>query len=385
PYTATVVERLFKSEAVMVGKANNNEIYKSSYTYNTAYRHTHNPRDTDYVPGGSSGGSAAGVAVGEGLFALGSDTGGSIRQPASLCGVVGLKPTYGLVSRYGLVAFASSLDQIGPITRDVTDCVTVFNAIAGHDPLDSTSLPTELPDYSRTLVPDVKGLRIGVVKEMVGEGIDASVKQAVLEAARLLEGAGAAVDYEVSLPSLKYALAVYYILAPSECSANLARYDGVKYGSSWQGEGTMWEAMEQTRARGFGPEVRRRILLGTYALSAGYYDAYYKKAQQVRTLIRQEFDAAFQKYDVLLTPTSPILPFKLGEKTADPVQMYLSDICTIPVNIAGLPGLSLPCGFAGKLPIGLQVIGRPLGEEAVLRAAYTYEQATDWHTRRPEL
>ncbi|MDA1096928.1 MAG: amidase family protein, partial [Chloroflexi bacterium] len=316
---------------------------------------------------------------------LGSDTGGSIRQPASFCGVVGLKPTYGLVSRYGLIAFASSLDQIGPLTNDVTDAALVLNAIAGYDPADSTSLNRAVPDFTTALVPHVAGMRVGVVREMLGEGVEPKVREAVLAAARVLADAGASIDYDVSLPSTRYALAVYYILAPSEASSNLARYDGVKYGYSWDGEGSMWEGMERTRRGGFGPEVKRRIFLGTYALSAGYYDAYYRKAQQVRTLIRREFEAAFTRYDVLLTPTSPTVPFRLGAKVDDPVAMYLNDICTIPVNIAGIPALSLPCGNVDGLPIGLQLIGPSLGEEAILRAAFAYEQATTWHTMRAEL
>ena len=385
PYTATAVQKLMDAGMIMVGKANMDEFAMGSSTENSAFHSTQNPWGLDRVPGGSSGGSAAAVAAGEALFGLGSDTGGSIRQPASFCGVVGMKPTYGLVSRYGLVAFASSLDQIGPLTSDVTDTALVLNAITGYDPLDSTSLDTPKRDFTQALTPDGKGMRIGVVKEMFEEGVEDAVRDAVFAAARTFEEAGAQVDWEASLPSTRYALAVYYILAPSEASSNLARYDGVKYGYSWTGEASMWEGMEKTREHGFGPEVKRRIFLGTYALSSGYYDAYYKKAQQVRTLIRREFEEAFTKYDVLLTPTSPTLPFKLGEKTNDPLQMYLSDICTIPANIAGVPAISLPCGFADGLPIGLHLIGPSLGEETVLRAAYTYEQATDWHTRRPEL
>ena len=385
PYSAHVVEMLEQAGAVVVGKTNMDEFAMGSSTENSAFFPTRNPWSSDYVPGGSSGGSAAAVAAGEGFFALGSDTGGSIRQPASFCGVVGMKPTYGRVSRYGLIAFGSSLDQIGPLTTTVTDNALMLNAIAGHDKRDSTSLPIETPDFTRNLQDGVKGLRIGVVKEMLEEGVEPSVRDSVLEAARVLESQGAVVDYEASLPATRYALAVYYIIAPAEVSANLARYDGVKYGYSWPESGTMWEAMEKAREIGFGPEVKRRIFIGTYALSTGYYDAYYKKAQQVRTVIRQEYDSAFEKYDVLLSPTSPTLPFKLGDKTADPVQMYLSDICTIPINIAGVPSISLPCGFVGGLPIGLQLTGKALAEETILRAAYAYEQATDWHTRKPEL
>ena len=383
PYTATAVQKLLDAGAVMIGKSNMDEFAMGSSTENSAFFPTHNPWRLDIVPGGSSGGSAAAVAAGETILALGSDTGGSIRQPASFCGITGIKPTYGLVSRYGLVAFASSLDQIGPLTTNVTDGALTLNAIAGHDPMDSTSLTHERPDYTKALVPDVRGMRIGVVKEMFGEGVESQVRDIVLQAAQVLEDGGAEVDWDASLPTTRYALPVYYVLAPSEASSNLARYDGVKYGYSWDGAADMWEGMERTRQHGFGPEVKRRILLGTYALSSGYYDAYYRKAQQVRTLIRREFEEAFTRYDVLLTPTSPTLPFGLGERTNDPVQMYLADICTIPVNIAGVPAISLPCGFADGLPIGLQLIGPSLGEEAILRAAYTYEQATDWHNQRP--
>ncbi len=384
PYTGTAVQHLLDAGVIVVGKSNMDEFAMGSSTENSAFHTTRNPWGLEYVPGGSSGGSAAAVAAGEGLFALGSDTGGSIRQPASFCGVVGLKPTYGTVSRYGLVAFASSLDQIGPLTADVTDSALILNAIGGYDPADSTSINREAPDHTVGIDQGVKGLRVGVVKEMMAEGIDTSVLDAVRKAATVLEDAGATIDWEASLPSTKYALAVYYILAPSEASSNLARYDGVKYGYSWDGEGTMWEGMERTRGGGFGPEVKRRIFLGTYALSAGYYDAYYKKAQQVRTLIRREFEEAFTRYDVLLTPTSPTAPFKIGARTDDPMAMYLSDICTIPVNIAGVPAISLPCGSSDEgLPIGLQLIGPSLGEETILRAAYAYEQATDWHTKRP--
>ncbi|MBI4498266.1 MAG: Asp-tRNA(Asn)/Glu-tRNA(Gln) amidotransferase subunit GatA [Chloroflexi bacterium] len=384
PYDATVVQRLQAAGFVMVGKSNMDEFAMGSSTENSAFFPTRNPWDLERVPGGSSGGSAAGVAAGEGFYALGSDTGGSIRQPASFCSITGLKPTYGRVSRYGLVAFASSLDQIGPMTKDVHDAALVLNAIAGADTWDATSLPTPVPDYTQALIPDLKGLRLGVPKEYFAEGVTPEVAGAIREAVRVLEGLGASVDWEVSLPSTRYALAVYYIIAPSEASANLARYDGVKYGFSAEAE-TMWEAMEQTRQHGFGPEVKRRIMLGTYALSAGYYDAYYLKAQKVRTLIRREFEEAFRRYDALVTPTAPTVPFKLGEKLEDPLAMYLSDVCTIPVNIAGIPGLSIPGGFADGLPIGLQIIGPALSEETLLRIGYAYQQATDWHTRRPTL
>jgi aspartyl-tRNA(Asn)/glutamyl-tRNA(Gln) amidotransferase subunit A len=383
PYNATVVEKLNDSGAVMVGKANMDEFAMGSSTENSALFVTHNPWDTGRVPGGSSGGSAVAVAAGEAIGALGSDTGGSIRQPAGFCSVVGLKPTYGRVSRYGLVAFASSLDQIGPLTQDVTDSALLLGAIAGHDLRDSTSSPTPVPDYTRCLVPDLKGLRLGVPKEYFVEGMQAEVAAAMRAAIAKLEELGAIIE-EVSLPSTPYALAVYYIIAPSEASANLARYDGVKYGFSYKAE-SMWESMEKTRGLGFGPEVKRRIMLGTYALSAGYYDAWYLKAQKVRTLIRREFDSAFEKYDALITPTSPTVPFKIGEKTDDPLQMYLSDVCTLPINIAGVPAISIPAGFAEGLPIGMQIIGRPFGEETILRVAYAYEQATEWHKRKAEV
>ncbi|MQG21331.1 MAG: Asp-tRNA(Asn)/Glu-tRNA(Gln) amidotransferase subunit GatA [SAR202 cluster bacterium] len=385
PYNAHVVDLLAGAGAVIIGKTNMDEFAMGSSTENSAFFPTHNPWNTEYVPGGSSGGSAAAVAAGEGFFALGSDTGGSIRQPASFCGVVGLKPTYGRISRYGLVAFGSSLDQIGPLTSTVAGSAAVLNAIAGHDNRDSTSIPETPPDYTKSLDHEIKGVRIGVVKELLNDGIDSSIRSAILKAVEVLEKSGAIVDLDASLPSIQHALSVYYIIAPAEVSANLARYDGVKYGYSPVDDGTMWEVMEKAREFGFGPEVKRRILLGTYALSAGYYDAYYKKAQQVRTLIRQEYTNAFEKYDVLLSPTTPTLPFKIGEKTADPVAMYLNDICTIPTNIAGIPSISLQCGIEDGLPIGLQISGKPLDEEMVLRVAYAYEQQTTWHTTRPSL
>ena len=383
-YNATAVERLYSQEAVLLGKGNMDEFAMGSSTENSAFFPSRNPWDLDRVPGGSSGGGAAAVAAEEVIYALGSDTGGSIRQPASFCGVVGMKPTYGLVSRFGLIAYASSLDQIGPITKDVTDCAIVLNAIAGHDPNDSTSIPYQVPDYTRALIGDIKGLRIGVPKEYFVEGMEKKVRSAVLEATSVLEDLGASLE-EVSLPSTPYALACYYILALSECSANLARYDGVKYGFSYQDTANMWEAMEKTRQYGFGAEVKRRIMLGTYALSAGYYDAYYLKAQKVRTLLRREFEEAFRHYDALVTPTSPTVAFHLGEKTEDPVQMYLSDIYTVPVNVAGLPSISVPCGLADSLPVGMQLISPPVSEETLLRISYAYEQATEWHKARPQL
>lgn len=385
PYDATVMERLNRCGIVMVGKANMDEFAMGSSTEHSAFFTTRNPWDLSRVPGGSSGGSAAAIAAGEAVYALGSDTGGSVRQPAGFCGVTGLKPTYGRVSRYGLVAFASSLDQIGPLTQDVADCALVLNAIAGYDPRDSTSVPYPTPDYTQCLDTRLKGLRIGIPREYFVEGMQKEVEAAIKAAITKLEELGATIDYEVSLPHTPHALAVYYILAPSEASANLARYDGVKYGYSYLETDNMWEALEKTRQFGFGNEVKRRIMLGTYALSAGYYEAWYLKAQKVRTLIRREFDQAFEKCDALVTPTSPTVPFKIGEKIEDPLQMYLSDICTIPVNIAGLPAISIPAGFSDGLPIGMQIISKPFSEETILKIAYAYQQATDWHKRRPQI
>ena len=382
-YDATVVSRLYSEDAVLLGKGNMDEFAMGSSTENSAFFPSHNPWDLDRVPGGSSGGGAAAVAAGEAIYALGSDTGGSIRQPASFCGVVGMKPTYGLVSRFGLIAYASSLDQIGPITRDVTDCALVLNAIAGHDHNDSTSIPYTVPDYTNALTGDISGLRIGVPREYFAEGMDLGVGDALAAATSVLEE-GASLE-EVSLPTTPYALACYYIIAPSECSANLARYDGVKYGFSYRETDNLWEALEKTRQHGFGAEVKRRIMIGTYALSAGYYDAYYLKAQRVRTLIRREFEDAFAKFDALVTPTSPTVAFRMGERTADPMQMYLADIYTVPVNVAGLPAVSVPCGIAGGLPVGMQLIGPALSEPTLLRIAHAYEQATGWHELRPEL
>jgi len=385
PYNATVMEKLLAQKAVIVGKTNMDEFAMGSSTEHSAFFPTHNPWDLSRVPGGSSGGSAVAVAADETLYTLGSDTGGSIRQPAGFCNVVGLKPTYGRVSRFGLVAFASSLDQIGPITKDVTDCALVMNAIVGYDPGDSTSVPLPVPDYTQQLVPDIKGLKIGIPGEYFVEGMQNEVRAALEAAIDKLHELGAEIDWEASLPHTKYALAAYYILAPSEASANLARYDGVKYGFSERNASNVIDATEKTRQFGFGPEVKRRIMLGTYALSAGYYDAYYVKAQKVRTLIKQEFEQAFEKYDALVTPTSPTVPFKLGEKLEDPMQMYLSDVCTLPINIAGIPAISIPAGFADNLPIGMQIMGKPFSEETLLRIAFAYEQATDWHKRKPPL
>ena len=383
-YNATVVDKLINQGAVMLGKGNMDEFAMGSSCENSAFHPTHNPWDLDRVPGGSSGGAAASVASGETIFALGSDTGGSVRQPASLCGVVGLKPTYGMVSRYGLIAFASSLDQIGPVGRSVQDCALVLNAIAGHDPRDATSVARKPQDYTATLGQDIKGLRLGVPEEYFLDGMEPGTRKTIDEALTKLESLGATIK-PVSLPTTRYALACYYIIAPSECSANLARYDGVKYGYSYQETNDMWEALEKTREYGFGPEVTRRVMLGTYALSSGYYDAYYLKAQQARTLIRQDFDRVFQEVDALVTPTSPITAFKIGEKTGDPVQMYLIDVCTLPVNIAGLPGLSVPCGFSDGLPVGMQLIGPHFSEDTLLRTAHAYEAATEWSSARPTL
>ena len=385
PYDATVMEKLNGFGAVILGKSNMDEFAMGSSTEHSAFFPTHNPWDLERVPGGSSGGSAAAVATDEGIYSLGSDTGGSIRLPASFCGITGLKPTYGRVSRYGLVAFASSLDQIGPLTKDVADCAIVLNAIAGHDDRDSTSVPYPVPDYTQCLTADLNGLTIGIPKEYFVAEMQAEVATVMRPAINKLEELGAKVDWEVSLPHTPYALAAYYIIAPSEASANLARYDGVKYGFSYADTDSMWEAMDKTRQHGFGSEVKRRIVLGTYALSAGYYDAWYLKAQKVRTLIRQEFDQAFAKYDALVTPAAPSLPFKIGEKVDDPLQMYLTDVCTLPINIAGVPAISIPAGFGDGLPVGMQIIGKPFGEESILKIAYAFQQATEWHKMRAEI
>ncbi len=383
-YDATATAKLLEQGAVLLGKGNMDEFAMGSSTENSAFFATHNPWDQQRVPGGSSGGPAASTAAGEALFSLGSDTGGSIRQPAAFCGIVGLKPTYGLVSRYGLVAFASSLDQIGPMTRDVTDCATVLNAIAGHDPRDSTCLPVERPDYADGLTGEIKGVRLGVPQEYFVDGMDPGSREAVEAAIQVLEGLGASVS-PVSLPTTEYALSCYYIIAPSECSANLARYDGVKYGFASRDAENMWGDMAKTRQHGFGPEVTRRVMLGAHALSAGYYDAYYLKAQQARTLIQRDFARVFQEVDAMVAPVSPTAAFPLGEKTGDPVQMYLSDVCTLPPSIAGLPCMSVPCGFDQGLPVGLQLIGPHLSEQTLLRVAYAYEQSTDWHLARPPI
>jgi aspartyl-tRNA(Asn)/glutamyl-tRNA(Gln) amidotransferase subunit A len=384
PYESTVTSRLKERGYVLVGKTNMDEFAMGSSTENSGVQITKNPWDLERIPGGSSGGSAAAVAADECIAALGSDTGGSIRQPASHCGVIGMKPTYGRVSRYGLVAFASSLDQIGPLTKDVRDSALMLNVIAGHDPLDSTSAPVPVPDFTSVLGKEIKGLKIGIPREYFIEGIDSEVAQAVQEAMRQLESLGA-IPVGVSLPHTGYAIAAYYILATSEASSNLARYDGVKYGFRVEGKDLM-DMYMQTRAQGFGAEVKRRIMLGTYSLSSGYYDAYYKKAQQVRTLIKKDFEDAFRDADVIVTPTSPTPAFKIGEKTSDPLQMYLSDIFTISVNLAGVPAISVPCGFtSGGLPVGLQLIGKHFNEETLLKVAYAYEQSNDWRKRKPSL
>ncbi len=386
PYDATVIARLRGQGYLLLGKTNLDEFAMGSSTENSAFGPSRNPWNLGYVPGGSSGGSAAAVAADECVAALGSDTGGSIRQPAACCGVVGLKPTYGRVSRYGLVAFASSLDQIGPITKDVADAAVLLNVIAGHDPQDSTSADVSVPDYTRALKKkDVKKLKIGVPREYFAEGLDPEVEQAVRAALDQLHELGGEI-IDVSLPMTDVAIATYYVIATAEASSNLARYDGVKYGLRSKQAKDLLEMYMKTRQEGFGPEVKRRIMLGTYTLSAGYYEAYYGKAQAVRTLIRRDFDAAFQEVDLIVTPVMPTPAFKLGEKIEDPLQMYLSDIYTISVNLAGIPAISLPCGFSKVgLPIGLQILGRPFQEETVLRAAYAYEQATNWRTRRPTI
>ncbi len=376
-YDAHVITKLRADDAIFTGKTNMDEFAMGSTTETSYFHKTYNPWNLERVPGGSSGGSAAAIAAGETIWSLGSDTGGSIRQPASFNGCVGIKPTYGRVSRYGCVAFASSLDQIGPITRDVTDAATVLNCICGKDEHDSTSLPVDVPDFTKALRTDVKGLRIGLPKEYYGEGVDAKVKAEIEKAVKKYEELGAEI-VDVSLPHTEYAVITYYIIAPAEASANLARYDGVRYGFRASNATSAPEMTRLSRTEGFGPEVRRRIMLGTYVLSSGYYDAYYKKAMQVRTLIRRDFNEAFEKCDVLLTPTSPVVAYPVDGKM-DPLSIYMLDVTTIPVNMAGLPGISIPCGFADGMPVGMQLIGKVLDEETVLRAAYTFEQATDFH------
>jgi aspartyl-tRNA(Asn)/glutamyl-tRNA(Gln) amidotransferase subunit A len=385
PYDATVVERLRTAGAVFVGKTNMDEFAMGSSTENSFFGATRNPWDLERIPGGSSGGSAAAVAADECIAAFGSDTGGSIRQPASLCGVVGMKPTYGRVSRYGLVAFASSLDQIGPFTKDVEDCAILMNVIAGYDPRESTSVPQEVPDYRRFLGRDIEGWRVGIPKEYFIDGIDPEVEAAIRETVRVVEGAGAKC-VEVSLPHTDYCVAAYYVVAPAEASSNLARYDGVKYGFRSEENRDLIEMYKKTRSAGFGAEVKRRIMIGTYALSSGYYEAYYKKASQVRGLIKRDFDEAFATCDVIITPTSPTPAFRIGEKTDDPLQMYLSDIFTISANLAGIPGISVPCGFtAGGLPIGVQFLAGHFQEGRLIQFASAYETHAKIERRRPRL
>ncbi len=379
PYDATVVTKLKENGAVILGKANMDEFAMGSSTENSYFKKTHNPYDLNKVPGGSSGGSAAVVAANEAICSLGSDTGGSIRQPASYCSVVGLKPTYGMVSRYGLIAFASSLDQIGPLTKDVTDCALMMNVITGHDKFDSTSLDVEYPDYTKSLVNDVKGMKIGLPKQYLGEGISDEVKNAVISAAKTYESLGATIE-EFDMPYTDFALAAYYIISSAEASSNLARYDGVKYGYRAESFDDLTDMYLKTRSEGFGAEVKRRIMLGTYVLSSGYYDAYYKKAQQTRTLIRKAFSDAFDKYDLILSPATTSTAFNIGEKISDPLQMYMGDICTVSVNIAGLPAIVAPCGFgADGMPIGMQLIGKAFSEPQLIQAAYTFEQNTGFN------
>lgn len=376
PFNGTVVEKLKAADAVVLGKLNMDEFAMGSSTENSYFKPARNPVDTSRVPGGSSGGSAAAVAGHQASFTLGSDTGGSIRQPASFCGVVGMKPTYGAVSRYGLVAFASSLDQIGPLTQDVTDMALVMNAIYGHDSKDSTSTPVEWPDFTESLKSDIKGMKIALPKEYFAKGLNPEVKDSILLAAKQFEALGAVVE-EVSVTTMEYALPAYYIISSAEASSNLARFDGVQYGFRAEQFDDLADLYVQSRSQGFGKEVKRRILLGTYALSSGYYDAYYKKAQQVRSLIRKEFGGIFRKYDMILSPVAPTTAWKLGEKSKDPLEMYMEDIYTVPINIAGVPAMSVPCGVdSNGMPIGMQLIGKAFDEKTLLRAAYTYEQAT---------
>ena len=385
PYNATVINRLKEAGAIIIGKTNMDEFAMGSSTENSAFGPTHNPWDLGRVPGGSSGGSTAAVAADETFVALGTDTGGSVRQPASLCGMVGLKPTYGRVSRYGLVAYASSLDQIGPITKDVTDCALLMKVISGHDNMDSTSVNLEVPDYLKSCQKGIKDLKIGVPREYFIEGIDPEVKDALDKALKIFEKLGAKIE-EASLPHTEYSLPTYYLIATAEASSNLAKYDGVQYGYRTENYENLSSMYQRSRSEGFGSEVKRRIMLGTYALSSGYYDAYYLKAQKVRTLIKEDFDKAFSKYDILITPTSPTPAFKLKEKVLDPLTMYLSDIYTVPINLAGIPAISLNCGYSkSNLPIGLQIIGKHFSEEIILRAAYNFEKHSDVERRKPEI
>lgn len=385
PYDATVMQKLDAQNPVVLGKTNLDEFAMGGSTENSAYHPTCNPWNTDCVPGGSSGGSAAAVAAGTAVWALGSDTGGSIRQPASFCGVVGMKPTYGRVSRYGLVAYASSLDQIGPITKDVTDCAHILNIIAGRDEMDSTSLDVQVPDFTKALVQDVKGLKIGLPKEYFVKGMDPEVEAAVKNGVKELEKLGAEV-VEISLPNTDYAISTYYLIAPAEAATNLARYDGVSYGERAEDAADLVEMMTKTRTQYLGEEVKRRIMIGNYALSAGYYDAYYLKALKVRRLVKEDYDKAFKDVDVIICPAAPSVAYKIGEKIANPLEMYLQDACTVPLNLAGLPGISVPCGYnKDKMPIGMQIIGKALDEETILRVAYTYEQSQSYHEDRAQL
>ena len=385
PYDATVVQKLAAQNPVVLGKTNLDEFAMGGSTENSAFHPTHNPWNTDCVPGGSSGGSAAAVAAGTAVWALGSDTGGSIRQPASFCGVVGMKPTYGRVSRYGLVAYASSLDQIGPITKDVTDCANILNIIAGRDEMDSTSIDKEVPDYTKSLVQDVNGLKIGLPKEYFVKGMDPEVEGAVKAAVKQLEALGAEV-VEISLPNTDYAISTYYLIAPAEAATNLARYDGVSYGERAEDAADLVEMMTKTRSQYLGEEVKRRIMIGNYALSAGYYDAYYLKALKVRRLVKEDYDKAFKEVDVIICPAAPSVAYKIGEKIDNPLEMYLQDACTVPLNLAGLPGISVPCGYnKDKMPIGMQIIGKALDEETLIRVAYTYEQSQSYYQDRAQL
>jgi aspartyl-tRNA(Asn)/glutamyl-tRNA(Gln) amidotransferase subunit A len=384
PYNATVVDRLFNSGAVMVGKTNMDEFAMGSSTESSAFKKTKNPWDIERIPGGSSGGSASAVASGQAYYSLGSDTGGSVKQPASMCGLVGLRPTYGRISRYGLIAFGSSLDQVGIFTKSAMDCALVLNEMAGKDQMDGTSANVEVSDYTKNLNKNIKNLKIGIPKEYFGEGIDSDVKKAVLSGIEVLKSLGAKVK-EVSLPHTEYAIATYYVVAPSEASSNLSRFDGIRYGYRASEYDSLEELYIKSRSEGFGEEVKRRIMLGTYALSAGYYDAYYKKSLQVRTLIKHDFVKAFNDVDIIIAPTAPNVAFKLGEKTDDPLAMYMEDACTIPSCLAGLPGLSIPCGFKNGLPIGMQLIGNYFDENTLLNVAHVFESATDFSKQRASL
>ncbi len=385
PYNATVVERLLYEDAIIVGKTNMDEFAMGSSTENSHFGPTHNPWDLSRVPGGSSGGSAAAVSASEATIAYGTDTGGSVRCPASFCSTVGLKPTYGAVSRYGLIAYANSLEQIGPIAKDVYDCALLFSVMVGRDPKDSTSVATPSTDYTQHLAKDVEGVRIGVPKEFFGEGTEEGVAKAVWDGIHRLDELGAS-HKETTLPNLKYALPAYYLIAMSEASSNLARYDGLRYGYRVEKDVQDWSTtFSKNRRTGFGPEVRRRIILGTYALSAGYYDRYYLKALQVRTLIKMDFERAFEKFDVVIGPTMPIPPFRIGEKVQDPLEMYMCDVDTVPINLAGVPALSVPCGFSNDLPVGMQIIAPPFREDLLFRVGYALEQSSSWRDRRPEL